>query len=98
MNTQTLIAMFLWSELEHHAGKLETSWGETVYQGCGMGAIEVANGLQEFIEEIQRKHCREQCDDITDILYIHIPNYAEKLAKFMYDHGFMPQSIYNLKE
>lgn len=98
MNTQTLITMFLWSELEHNVAALESNSNCSIYEACGMGAIEVANSLEELSEEIRRKHCKDRQDEITDILYIHVPYYAVKLANFMDKHGFMPQSIYNLKE
>lgn len=97
MNDKSLVAMFLFSALEGQVAKFERTPAHyagiilSVYERCGMGAVEVARELSGIVDELLEGFDPER--PFCDLLYTDCDKVAEALYKFMREQSFMPTSL-----
>lgn len=94
MSDYELVAMFLFSALEGQVMRNEsTDCPEqvSVYERCGMGAVEVARSLSDIADEMLDNFDPER--PFCDLLYTDCDNVAAALYKFMREREFMPTSL-----
>ena len=105
MNDKAVVLAFLFSALEAQVAEHETisdamspeDWAHhvSVYEQCGMGAVEVCRELSCIVGDMLDKFDPER--PFCDLLYTYCDEVAAALYKFMREHKFMPTSLYTLE-
>lgn len=99
MNDKAIVLAFLFSALEGQVAEHESvtvCYGAvSVYEQCGMGAVEVCRALSCIVGEMLDRFDPER--PFSDLLYTDCDKVAEALYKFMREQKFMPTSLYTLE-
>ena len=105
MNDHTLVAMFLFAALDATVVEMDNwSYGDAIdpldlpdslYEQCGVGAVEAARNLSPLCDELLLKFNPEH--PFCDLLYTDCERVAGAIVEYMQRHKHMPTDLTNLE-